>query len=221
MGLPAPKAVAPGCPANLARGLSSTGRADQVLTVEAVSAQATTAQAELWLWTQGCWRRQAGPWPAFIGARGFSAHHREGDGTTPIGRYRLGPTVYGNAPNPGVHTYYHRLVCGDWWDEDPTSPAYNTFQHVPCGSQPPFGGGSEALWTETAAYPSFLVVDYNVAPVVPHAGSAIFVHASTGEPTAGCISLPLSDLDSLLRRLRWAPAAPVIVMGPASEIRRS
>lgn len=160
-----------------------------------------------------------GPWPALIGAGGFSDHHREGDSTTPTGIYTIGRTVYGNTPDPGVHTRYHHLVCGDWWDEDPTSAQYNTFQHVACGQQPPFGGDSEALWTEAVYYPSFAVVDYNVSPRVPYSGSAIFVHASTGEPTTGCVSIPLADLDQLLRALRWT-TAPVIAMGPMSEIRR-
>ena len=123
----------------------------------------------------GCLR--VAPRAGLIGQNGFSDHHREGDGTTPTGIYRLGPVVYGNDPNPGFHGRYHRLVCGDWWDEDPTSPGYNTFDHTPCGESPPFGGDSEALWTETNYYPSFAVVEYNVHPVVPFAGLAIFVHA--------------------------------------------
>ena len=42
--------------------------------------------------------------------------------------------IYGNEPDPGGLRYrYHRLVCGDWWDEDPYSPRYNHFVHVPCG----------------------------------------------------------------------------------------
>jgi len=131
------------------------------------------------------------------------AHRRRHgcDGTTPTGLYRFGLTAYGNDPNPGYRGPYHRLVCGDWWDEDPTSHQYNTFQHVPCGHQPPLGGDSEAPWTERAPYPSFVVVDYNTGPVVPYAGSAIFVHADIGAPTAGCVSIPLGDLDKFLRWL--------------------
>ncbi len=164
-----------------------------------------------------CWQLVGGPWTGLIGANGFSDHHREGDLTTPTGLYAIGPVIYGNAPDPGAQEPYHQLVCGDWWDEDPASPAYNTFQHLPCGSPPPFGGDSEALWTETAAYPSFAVVEYNTDPTVPDAGSAIFVHADTGSPTTGCISIPLPDLDQLLRWLALADA-PVIAMGPASLI---
>ncbi|GEM_PF-410202 len=214
-----PVAVASGCPANLADELRSTDGASQLVTVEAAVATDVTATVALWQRSGRCWARAAGPWPGFIGRNGFSGHHREGDGTTPTGTYAIGPVAYGNAPNPGTRLLYHRLVCGDWWDEDPTSPAYNRFQHLPCGQAPPFGGDSEALWTETAAYPAFAVIEYNTHPVVAYAGSAIFVHATTGVPTAGCVAVPLEDLDALLRWLRPA-AHPHIVMGPAAEIRR-
>ena len=187
------------------------------MTTESASFAATVATVDLWQRVGTCWSRSAGPWPAYIGSNGFSDHHREGDGTTPTGLYRFGRTVYGNDPNPGYRGPYHRLVCGDWWDEDPASPGYNTFQHLACGQSPPFGGDSEPLWTETSYYPSFAVVEYNVGPVVPYAGSAIFVHASTGVPTTGCVSIPLADLDAFLRWLNPAQA-PAIAMAPASEL---
>jgi L,D-peptidoglycan transpeptidase YkuD (ErfK/YbiS/YcfS/YnhG family) len=204
------------CPASLAASLASTGGADQLITVEAPSASTTVASVELWQRSGRCWEAAAGPWTGFVGYNGFSGHKREGDGTTPTGIYGIGPVMYGNAANPGVGYAYHLLVCGDWWDENPASAEYNTFQHVPCG-QNPFGGDSEALWTETAPYPSFAVVDYNIDPVIPGAGSAIFLHASTGGPTAGCVSVPLADLDLTLRWLNPADS-PAIVMGPSSEI---
>ena len=65
--------------------------------------------------------------------------------------------------------------------------------------------------------PEPAVVDYNAAPVVPYAGSAIFVHADTDSPTNGRVVVPLPDLDYLLRWLDPA-AAPAIVMGPSSEL---
>lgn len=204
------------CPPSLASGLASTAGAGQLITVEAPSAATTVATVELWQRSGSCWEAVAGPWTGFVGYNGFSDHKREGDGTTPTGIYRLGPVMYGNAANPGVRYAYHLLVCGDWWDENPASAEYNTFQHVPCG-QNPFGGDSEALWTETAPYPSFAVVEYNTDPVISGAGSAIFLHASTGGPTAGCVSVPLGDLDLTLRWLNPADS-PAIVMGPSSEI---
>jgi L,D-peptidoglycan transpeptidase YkuD (ErfK/YbiS/YcfS/YnhG family) len=127
--------------------------------------------------------------------------------------------MYGVAANPGVRYRYHRLVCGDWWDEDPTTPEYNRFVHLACGARPAFGGGSEALWLETTAYPHFAVLDYNVDPVVPGRGSAIFLHADVGAATNGCVSLPLPELDALLRRLRPS-SSPLVVIGTGGGIRR-
>jgi L,D-peptidoglycan transpeptidase YkuD (ErfK/YbiS/YcfS/YnhG family) len=149
-----------------------------------------------------CGKRVFGPWRARVGRNGLSAHHREGDGTTPTGTFRVGPVVYGIDPDPGVSLRYHRLACGDWWDEDPGSRTYNTFRHVPCGTSPPFGGGSEALWRITPAYRLFAVIQYNAAPVVPGRGSAIFLHVDTGRPTNGCVSLPINELRALLVKLR-------------------
>jgi L,D-peptidoglycan transpeptidase YkuD (ErfK/YbiS/YcfS/YnhG family) len=170
----------------------------QRIAVSAPSAHATTAT----LTVTECGRTVLGPWRARVGRSGLSAHRREGDGTTPIGTFPVGPTVYGLDPDPGVKLRYHRLVCGDWWDEDPASPTYNRFRHVACGASPPFGGDSEALWKATVAYREFAVIDFNSAPVVPGRGSGMFLHDDTGRATNGCVSLPRPQLLALLRRLR-------------------
>jgi L,D-peptidoglycan transpeptidase YkuD (ErfK/YbiS/YcfS/YnhG family) len=159
-----------------------------------------------------CGHRVAGPWPARVGYHGLSSSHREGDGTTPLGTYAIGPTVYGLDADPGVRLRYHRLTCGDWWDEDPRSATYNSFRHLACGATPPFGGGSEALWRATVAYREFAVLDYNTAPAVPGRGSAMFLHDGTGHATNGCVSLPRPDL---LRTLRWLrPGATIRISTP-------
>jgi L,D-peptidoglycan transpeptidase YkuD (ErfK/YbiS/YcfS/YnhG family) len=170
----------------------------QRIQVAAPNARSTVAT----LIVSECGRRIFGPWQARVGRNGLSARHREGDGTTPTGTYGIGPVVYGLDPDPGLRLRYHRLVCGDWWDEDPRSATYNRFRHVSCGTAPPFGGGSEALWQITPAYRMFALIRYNDAPVVPGRGSAIFLHVDTGRPTNGCVSLPRSRLVALLRRLR-------------------
>jgi L,D-peptidoglycan transpeptidase YkuD (ErfK/YbiS/YcfS/YnhG family) len=136
-----------------------------------------------------------------------------------MGGYRIGPVMYGIAPSPGVRYRYHQLVCGDWWDADPSSPAYNTFQPVGCGTTPSFHGNSEALWMQNVAYQRFAVVNYNTGPIVPGAGSAIFLHDDTGTPTDGCVSLPAPQLDTLLRWLNPA-SAPLIVIGTDDSIAR-
>jgi L,D-peptidoglycan transpeptidase YkuD (ErfK/YbiS/YcfS/YnhG family) len=177
----------------------------QKITVVAATPRSTTAQLSL----TECGRPAGGPWTARIGYGGVSAHRHEGDGTTPLGTFAIGPTVYGLDPNPGVHLRYHHLVCGDWWDEDATSPAYNQFKHVACGTTPPFGGASEPLWQSPRAYREFAFVEYNAHPVVPGRGSAIFLHDDKGSATNGCISLPRPELLTVLRWLR--PGATISI----------
>ena len=183
-------------------GFGATQSATQLVSVE--SAGGTTAVVGLWRRRGNCWRRAAGPWSAHLGRSGVSSHKHEGDGATPTGTYRIGGTMYGIAPDPGVRFRYHRLVCGDWWDEDPSSRTYNTFRHFACGARPAFGGSSEALWRITPQYRYFAVIEYNSPPAVPGRGSAIFLHVAAGA-TAGCVSLPEARLVRLLRWLR--PAA--------------
>ena len=106
----------------------------QLITVEAATTRTTYASLRTWRRAGGCWVAAGGPYPARLGWNGLSADRREGDGTTPAGTFRIHATMYGNEANPGVRFRYRRARCGDWWDEDPSSPTYNSFQHVPCGA---------------------------------------------------------------------------------------
>jgi L,D-peptidoglycan transpeptidase YkuD (ErfK/YbiS/YcfS/YnhG family) len=176
----------------------------QVIVVRAPALRTTYATTYLWQRRGECWRRVAGPWTARVGRSGLSARHVEGDGTTPTGTYALDDTVYGNRPDPGVRYRYHRIVCGDWWDEDAASPSYNTFRHLRCGVRPPFRAESEGLWKATAAYRYLIPIRYNADPIVAGRGSAIFLHVQRPNPTNGCISLPERQLVKTLRWLRPA-----------------
>jgi L,D-peptidoglycan transpeptidase YkuD (ErfK/YbiS/YcfS/YnhG family) len=205
------------CPATLANELDSTASARQLVTVIASTATATRGSLRLWRRSGGCWLSAGGPWPAWLGERGVSDHRREGDRTTPAGVFGFGPTMYGLAPNPGVHYPYRRIVCGDWWVEDPASPFYNRLHHVPCGSRPPFRVTGEDLSRSPIAYRHFAVIAYNTDPVVPGRGSGIFLHTSTGRPTLGCVSLPLPQLVIALRWLR-PTSEPLIAIGTRAQL---
>jgi L,D-peptidoglycan transpeptidase YkuD (ErfK/YbiS/YcfS/YnhG family) len=211
-------AVAAACPQNLASELETPAGAKQLITVEAKVAKTTDATLRTWRRSKGCWVAVAGPFPARLGKNGLSSNRREGDGTTPTGTFRIGRTMYGNEPNPGVRFRYRRLRCGDWWDEDPASPTYNSFQHVPCGTKPPFGGASEGMWEQPRPYPFLAVFEYNTRPAVPGRGSGMFLHAQTGGPTIGCVSLRKDELREVLRWLRPVDS-PVIAIGTAKQLR--
>jgi L,D-peptidoglycan transpeptidase YkuD (ErfK/YbiS/YcfS/YnhG family) len=205
------------CAPTLANRLE-TGSATQLATVIARSRASTQGMFRLWRRGGGCWRAVAGPWTAWLGQRGTSPAKREGDRRTPTGVFGFVRVMYGIAPNPGVRFRYRRLVCGDWWVEDSASLYYNRFHHVRCGSKPPFRVKSEDMSRSPTAYRHLAVIAYNTSPVVPGRGSGIFLHASTGRPTLGCVSLPLPQLVWTLRWLRPA-ARPLIAIGTAADLR--
>jgi L,D-peptidoglycan transpeptidase YkuD (ErfK/YbiS/YcfS/YnhG family) len=205
------------CPPTTANRLATTGAATQLVTVVSPRRTSTQARLEVWRKAGACWRRIRGPWTAWVGQRGVSPAKREGDRRTPSGAFSFGRVMYGVAANPGVRYRYRRLVCGDWWVEDPRSPYYNQFRHVPCGVRPPFRIVSEDMSRSPTAYRHLAVIDYNTRPAVPGRGSGIFLHASTGRPTIGCVSLPLGQLLTVLRWLRPS-ASPMIAIGTPGDL---
>jgi L,D-peptidoglycan transpeptidase YkuD (ErfK/YbiS/YcfS/YnhG family) len=207
------------CQPNLANQLASTGSAKQLVTVIAERRTSTQAAVQIWEPSGECWTVRAGLGEARLGRRGVSENRHEGDRTTPAGAYGFGRVMFGVGPNPGVRYRYHRIVCGDWWVEDPSSPYYNRFRHVRCGAPPPFRITSEDMSRSPTAYRHFAVIRFNMDPIVPGRGSGIFLHASTGRPTQGCVSLPLPQLLTLLRWLRPG-SSPLIVIGTRATIRR-
>ncbi|PWU50021.1 hypothetical protein DLE60_24225 [Micromonospora globispora] len=187
---------------------------EQVIIVTGDSYRTTYATLETYARRRGRWAPVFAPLPARIGVQGFSDDHVEGVPTTPTGVFAIGPTMYGIAANPGVRYPYHHVVTNDWWNENPDSPRYNTFQHSAINP----GGYSEALWRETPAYTHFAVITYNLPPnvesPVPGAGSGIFLHefgTAGGNATAGCVSL---SHDHLVEVLTWLDpeASPRIVL---------
>jgi L,D-peptidoglycan transpeptidase YkuD (ErfK/YbiS/YcfS/YnhG family) len=188
----------------------------QVVVVSTVGYGTSQAVLETFEKRDGGWHPALGRMPARIGGAGFKDAKVEGDNATPTGMYGFGSTMYGIAADPGVRYAYHRLVADDWWNENPSSPAYNTFVH---GPDP--GGASEALWTISPQYAHFAVITYNI-PVKaadPPRGSGIFLHVTSGGSTAGCVAVARADL---VRVLRWLDRAstPRIVMAPSSELDR-
>jgi L,D-peptidoglycan transpeptidase YkuD (ErfK/YbiS/YcfS/YnhG family) len=190
------------------------GDAQQVVLVRTGNWSDTAATVEAFELKGGEWRRAIGPVAATIGRGGFSLNHREGDGSSPTGVFKLS-FAYGLQPRPsGVTFPYEKFSRDQWWVSDPESPLYNTLQ-----SGPPAGRWRESFGERLSddqyktAYRELIKVDYNVEPVVPGAGSAIFMHVGGTKPTSGCVAL---DEAALLQIMRWLnpDMAPRIVMGP-------
>jgi L,D-peptidoglycan transpeptidase YkuD (ErfK/YbiS/YcfS/YnhG family) len=202
-----------------ANQLKDTGGGAQLLTVIARSAARTTATFTAWARTAGnCWRpasfagQPAQPFRAQTGRGGLLPISRRvpGDWATPTGLFRFGKTIYGNsAVSPSGRYRYHHLVCGDWWDEQPGSPAYDHFRHVTCGITPPYGDDSEALWTETIPYQHFIDIKM---PHPPDNGAGIFLHDDMPVGyTEGCVALPNAELDAVLGWLNPADRPHILI----------
>jgi L,D-peptidoglycan transpeptidase YkuD (ErfK/YbiS/YcfS/YnhG family) len=221
--VPPPPSLPPPPGPVLPAGLSSVAGARQVIVVTAASGRSSVAVLQAFQESGGTWSRVIGPVRARVGRHGWSApgHRREGAGTTPEGIFRIGSTIYGIRPNPGIAYRYHRLVPGDYWDENPATGArYNTFRHsanANCARNP-FGGGSECLWRGAPAYDYLAVIGFNM-PADGRWGSGIFLHVGTVAPTSGCVSVSHANLLRILRWLRPS-ATPRIVLAGSTPLSR-
>ena len=199
--------------------VSETGGGSQLVSVVA---PASTSRAGIFVaWSKGsngCWSpvtfpgQPEQPYRAETGYGGLLpvAQRQPLDGTTPIGLFAFGTVVYGNSTvSPTTRYPYHHLVCGDWWDEDPGSPTYDSFQNVPCGTTPAFSNESEALWTETQPYQHFVDIPM---PNPPDHVAGIFLHDdTTAGDTAGCVALPNAELDAVLGWLNPADNPHILI----------
>jgi L,D-peptidoglycan transpeptidase YkuD (ErfK/YbiS/YcfS/YnhG family) len=181
--------------------------AGQVITVEAASAHSVVAVVRTWdLESDGRYVQVGGPVLADVGIHGVGPT-REGAGRTPAGVFTL-TQAFGNQPNNGTRLPYLKAGPLDWWDENPRSRGYN--RHVRSTSSP--GGDSENLYYAGGAYAHAVVINYNMNPVIKNAGSGMFLHVGDGRSTAGCVAVPASELNFIMR---WLDPAldPVISIG--------
>jgi L,D-peptidoglycan transpeptidase YkuD (ErfK/YbiS/YcfS/YnhG family) len=143
-------------------------------------------------------------WPggstrAAIGRTGVREQKTEGDGATPAGVFPLVAAFYRAdrlSPLP-TRLPLKALTPRDAWVDDPGDTQYNRLVALP------YAAHTEAMWLDDAVYDLLVVIGYNIAPVVPGAGSAIFLHIARPDftPTAGCIAIAAPVLAALLPRL--------------------
>lgn len=131
-----------------------------------------------------------------IGRGGISAEKREGDGATPVGRFPLRRVLYraDRTDPPATTLPVEAIAPDDGWCDDPGDPAYNR------PVKRPYPGRHEALWRDDEAYDLIVIVGHNDDPVVPGAGSAIFIHVALPgyPPTEGCVALAREDFLALI-----------------------
>jgi L,D-peptidoglycan transpeptidase YkuD (ErfK/YbiS/YcfS/YnhG family) len=136
------------------------------------------------------------PLRAAIGRHGIRTHKREGDGATPVGRFGIRGLLYrpDRLAAPVSAWTAHPLHPDDGWCDAPDHPLYNQPVRLP------FAASHERMWRDDTVYDIVLPLGYNDDPIIPGAGSAIFLHLAKPdyEPTAGCIALSFADLTDFL-----------------------
>jgi L,D-peptidoglycan transpeptidase YkuD (ErfK/YbiS/YcfS/YnhG family) len=142
---------------------------------------------------------------AAVGRAGVKADKREGDGATPAGTYPLVSVLYrkDRVNPPTSHLPVRPLAPNDGWVDAPSDARYNRLVELP------YPASAEEMWREDGLYDVLVVIGYNLEPVIPGAGSAIFLHVASPDfaPTAGCVAVTKEILLGL-----------IALLGPGSTI---
>jgi L,D-peptidoglycan transpeptidase YkuD (ErfK/YbiS/YcfS/YnhG family) len=136
--------------------------------------------------------------PVVLGRSGIRANKREGDGSTPRGRFRFVRLWWRADRNPRPRTLLPaaRIDRRIAWCEDTADRRYNR----------PFRRSAEEpgdrLWRDDGLYDLIIEIDHNTRPRVAGRGSAVFLHVARPDrsPTAGCVAFGANDLRRLLTR---------------------
>lgn len=146
--------------------------------------------------------------PCALGQTGIRRAKREGDGATPAGVFRLVAVYYraDRLPRPRTALPLLSLHRDLGWCDDPADRNYNRPVDLP------YPARHERLWRDDHLYDIVVVVDFNLDPVRPGGGSAIFLHLARDNfaATEGCVAV---DLPTMRRLLAMAGPETAITIG--------
>lgn len=146
-----------------------------------------------------------------IGAGGITARKREGDGSTPRGRYRLERLLYRadrlRRPRCGLPTTAI-TPCDGWCDAVGDRNYNRAVRH-------PYPASAERLWRDDGLYDVLVVISHNRCPRLQRGGSAIFIHVAREgyPPTHGCVALARPELLRLMARCSAQTTIDTVAIG--------
>jgi L,D-peptidoglycan transpeptidase YkuD (ErfK/YbiS/YcfS/YnhG family) len=144
---------------------------------------------------------------AALGSGGIGVKQAEGDHITPVGVFPVRRLLFraDRVKLPRTRLPVSAIARDDGWCDAPGDPAYNQAVKLP------YRASAEALWRADSLYDLIVVLGFNDDPVVPGAGSAIFLHVAHADyqQTQGCIALARDDLIAVVSKL--APGDSVAV----------
>jgi L,D-peptidoglycan transpeptidase YkuD (ErfK/YbiS/YcfS/YnhG family) len=180
-----------------------------VLLTLARLSEAAQTEAENLEYRGGRLRWSRGNAVAAVGRGGVKADKHEGDGATPAGIYPLVSILYrpDRLAAPRSRLPVKPLTPSDGWVDESSDANYNRPVSLP------YPASAEQMWREDDLYDALVVIGYNMEPIVPGAGSAIFLHIATPDfaPTAGCVAVQKEVLLGLLPLL--GPGSQIAIRG--------
>jgi len=130
-----------------------------------------------------------------VGLNGFTKNKIEGDKKTPTGTFSFGKLFVRTDRIKNLNTKFKftQIKKDMAWSDDPSQLNYNSLIRTK-------NNHKESLYREDNLYDLILVINYNINPILPNKGSAIFLHVSTEDykPTEGCIAIIISDFIEIL-----------------------
>lgn len=177
------------------------GNSQQLIFVESSGTSCTVSLYE----KTDLWAKKVS-YSGIVGKNGVNQKSREGDYCTPFGLYSLG-FAFGMESFDGLNVEYRIINSNCYWVDDPESEYYNQWVET----DTPVWNSAEHLSDYENSYRYGIVINYNMNPVVPGAGSAIFLHCATGDYTAGCVAVPEENMTDILR---WVDSgkSPLIII---------
>lgn len=192
-------------PVTAAPAVPATAQTSQWIVVGVPTADATTGTLTAYQKVGSQWKAVLGPTKAKVGSLGVGAP-ADGVHRTPEGTFTF-DQAFGREPNPGTKMPYFQATDQDWWDEDASSPTYNT--HVRSATNP--SGITENLYDSGPVYDYAVNIAVNPQRI-PGKVSGIFLHVTDGNPTWGCVAIGREEMKSILTWLDPA-ADPRITVG--------
>ena len=135
-----------------------------------------------------------------IGKRGISSSKKEGDLTSPRGKFKIKGLFYRKDRIKKLKTKLKKIpiIKNMGWCDDPRSKQYNKLVKLP------YSQTTEKLYRKDNIYDLILVLNYNMNPVKKNKGSAIFIHVAKKKmtPTKGCVAVNKIELLKLLKLIK-------------------
>lgn len=132
------------------------------------------------------------------GKRGVTESKIEGDGKTPLGKYKLGICFGTHKKTEVQNNQYIEINSSMYWIDDVKSKYYNQMIDTEVTKKDWNSGEHLIKYKKQYEY----AIEIKINPEnIPYKGSAIFLHCSVGKPTQGCIAVDTNTMKEIINRI--------------------